>query len=464
MSLRKLFRLPEMLVFRLTLWYSGIFTVFVILTFVSLYFFINSLFLYQLDQDLDTQAEQMPAAIDGLDSVRTDLVFKILSGTSGKIFIRIIEPGGEKFASEEYSSKDIAINEAVVKRLTIDSGNVFETISLPKAPFKVRVVYRMVGPGRIVQMGKPMLEPVWLLGIFKKVFGIGIILLICCAGAVGWFMAKQALVGVEEVTKTAIHIYNGEYDSRVPIKGKGKEIDDLAITFNKMLERIQTLIRGMKEMTDNIAHDLRSPITRMRGIAEMTMMTSKGSHDYEVMAGNIIEECDRLLSMINMMLDISEAEAGISRLNKSEFNPSIMVEEACELFQTMADDKAIRIDCDINSSSNIYADEQKLQRVIANLLDNAVKYSPAGNSINVSVYEDDQGVNISIKDNGTGISQNDLPHIFKRFYRCDSSRSRPGVGLGLSWAQAVIQAHGGSILACSTPDEGSTFVVTVPKN
>ena len=222
MSLRKLFRLPEMLVFRLTLWYSGIFTVFVIMTFVALYFFINSLFLYQLDQDLDAQAKQMPAAIEGLDSVRTDLVFKILSQTSGKIFIRVIEPGGEKFASELYSSKDIGVNDEIVKRLNMDKGNVFETISMPETSRKVRIVYRMVSPGRVTQMGRPLLESVWLLGIFKKVFGISIVLLISFAGAIGWFMAKRAMMGVNEVTKTAIHICNGEYDSRVPIAGRGK--------------------------------------------------------------------------------------------------------------------------------------------------------------------------------------------------------------------------------------------------
>jgi signal transduction histidine kinase len=193
-------------------------------------------------------------------------------------------------------------------------------------------------------------------------------------------------------------------------------------------------------------------------------MTAKGSSDYELMAGNIIEECDRLLGIINMMLDISEAEAGISRLNKSEFDPSKLVGEACELFQTMAEDKGIRINPDFRNSSSIYADEQKLQRVVANLLDNAVKYSPSGSNVNVSVYEDGDNINISIKDNGIGISQMDLPHIFQRFYRCDSSRSKGGVGLGLSWAQAIIKTHGGNILVISAPDEGSTFIVTIPKH
>ena len=464
MLLKSLSKVPQMLVFRLTLWYSGILIVFIILTFVILYIFINSLLLNQVDQDLDNQAKGMPAVIEGLDSARTDLVFKILSGTSGRIFIRVIEPGGEKFASNHYSSEDIAVNNTIINQLDMDEGNVFETITIPKSQHKVRVVYRMIAPGRTIQMGRPLLESIWLFGIFKKIFGVGIAILIFSAGIVGWFMAKRALIGVDEVTKTALHIYNGEYDSRVPIIGRAKEIDDLAITFNKMLERIQALIRGMKEMTDNIAHDLRSPITRMRGIAEMTMMTAEKSPDYELMAGNIIEECDRLLGIINMMLDISEAEAGISKLNRSEFDPSTLVEEACELFQTVAEDKDIKIVFDIRDTKTIYADQGKLQRVVANLLDNAVKYSPDGSNIHVSVYEDGGFVNISIKDNGMGISEKDLPHIFKRFYRCDSSRSKTGAGLGLSWAQAITQAHGGSISAISEPHKGSNFIVALPMN
>jgi signal transduction histidine kinase len=182
------------------------------------------------------------------------------------------------------------------------------------------------------------------------------------------------------------------------------------------------------------------------------------------MIGSIIEECDRLLEMINMMLDISEAEAGISKLKKSEINCSELLKNSCELFGPIADDKGIRIVTELLEDVTIYADNKKLQRVVANLLDNAIKYSRTEGTIVVSLYRDGKNVSISIKDNGTGISPDDLPYIFKRFYRCDSSRSNIGNGLGLCWALAIIEAHGGSISVSSTRDKGSTFIITIPLN
>ncbi|MBN1627402.1 MAG: HAMP domain-containing histidine kinase, partial [Deltaproteobacteria bacterium] len=266
-----------------------------------------------------------------------------------------------------------------------------------------------------------------------------------------------------KVTQTAIQISNGDYNSRVPILGKGEEIDRLAMTFNNMLERIQSLIHGMREMTDNIAHDLRSPITRIRGIAETTMITAKCNSDYELMIGSVIEECDQLLDTIKMMLDISEAEAGISKLNKSEINCSILLKKSCELFKPIIDDKGIKMVMDLREDVNVYADNKKLQRVVANLLDNAIKYSQTEGTISISIIRDEKNVGISITDNGLGISPQDLPYIFERFYRCDSSRSNIGNGLGLCWAMAIIKAHNGSISVSSKLNEGSTFTITIPQ-
>jgi signal transduction histidine kinase len=267
---------------------------------------------------------------------------------------------------------------------------------------------------------------------------------------------------VEEVTRTAIQISDGDFNSRVPIRGRGEEIDRLATTFNNMVERIQSLVKGMREITDNMAHDLRSPITRIRGIAEMTITSAGDTRDYELMAGSVVEECDRLLGIINTMLDISEAKAGLSKLNISKVDISKIVEETCEIFQPVAEDKNTKIIKKLAENTIIWADNQKLQRVVSNLLDNALKYTPTGGTITVTVEGDTDQVMVSVNDNGIGISRDDLPHIFRRFYRCDRSRSQPGTGLGLSWARAIIQAHGGHISAASTLNEKSTFTVTLP--
>ena len=145
---------------------------------------------------------------------------------------------------------------------------------------------------------------------FRHYLGTPLIIMIFLSAGVGWFMAKRALSGVEEITRAAVDITNGAFDRRVPVTGRQDEIDLLAKTFNTMVDRIQGLISQMREITENIAHDLRSPITRMRGIAEMAITAENFDEEHTAMAGTIIEECDRLLGMINAMLDISEAESG----------------------------------------------------------------------------------------------------------------------------------------------------------
>jgi heavy metal sensor kinase len=285
------------------------------------------------------------------------------------------------------------------------------------------------------------------------------------AAGVGWFMAKRAVSGVEAVTQTAQKITGGTLEERVPVKARGDEIDQLAMTFNQMLDRIQTLVTEIKEMSDNIAHDLKSPITRIRGIAEVTLTHEKSMGEYENMAASTIEECDRLLDMINTMLMISKTESGVDKLLREEIDLAGLVREACELFEATAEDKGVTLGGDVSNKSHLIGDARMIQRMLSNLLDNAIKYTPSGGTVSVSLREDDErDVVITIKDTGIGISPIDLPRIFERFYRCDQSRSKPGIGLGLSLARAIARAHGGDITVTSVLNRGSTFSITLPKS
>jgi signal transduction histidine kinase len=297
----------------------------------------------------------------------------------------------------------------------------------------------------------------------REYFGTALIIVILSSTLIGWFMARRALSGVGKITQTVIAIAEGDLDRRVPEKGQRDEIGRLARTFNAMLNRIQTLIHEMEEMTDNIAHDLRNPVARIRGIAE-GILTGEGPIEERLsMAGSVIDECDHLLEMINTMLDISEAEAGLAKLHREEVNIGALTRDVCELFQPLADEKDIALTVEAPETLSVSGDLRKLQRVFANLLDNALKYAPAGGGVRVSVTADAAGVVVTVKDTGVGIPEEEIPHVFDRFYRGERSRSTPGNGLGLTLAHAFVGAHGGRITVTSRSGEGSEFVVILPR-
>jgi signal transduction histidine kinase len=218
-------------------------------------------------------------------------------------------------------------------------------------------------------------------------------------------------------------------------------------------------------MGDDIAHDLKSPLTRIRGTAEIALTTGKSLTEYESMASSAIEECDRLLGIINTMLMISKTEAGVEKPSREKIDLADLVREACELFGTTAEDRGLTLSCQVPERCVIVGDARMIQRLLSNLLDNAIKYTSAGGRVDVSLSQiEGQATTLTVKDTGVGIDAAELPHIFERFYRGDRSRSESGTGLGLSLARAIVRAHGGDITVKSSLHEGSAFAVTFPSS
>ncbi len=467
MSLKKrLIDIFHTLAFRLTLWYAGVFILSACIAFFFFYFLITSVIRQQTDRDLLSEVRTFSSilSVQGADALRRQAFLQAQAGGEKKIFFRLLFITGQLFSSSNMSYwRDIGVNKEAIKRLLNKSGPIFDTISIPNRKNKVRILYAVIGPGMIVQLGRSMDNYTRIIEAFQKIFVITMAVLFILAAVVGWFMAKRALAGVETVTQTARRISDRSLDERVPVKTQVNEIDQLAITFNQMLDRIQKLVTEIKEMNDSIAHDLKSPITRIRGIAEVSLTTESTLQDYENMAGSTIEECDRLLDMINTMLIISKTEAGVGQFEKKDLDVAKLVRDACELFHSMAENQNLSLVCDAPDPLLINGDVRMIQRMISNLLDNAVKYTPKGGNIHVTAHSDNrQSIQISIKDTGMGISPADLPHIYERFYRCDPSRSLPGTGLGLSFARAIASAHGGDITVASEVNRGSTFTIVLP--
>ncbi len=450
------------LAFRLTLLYSGIFALSSLLCFLIFYEVMISKIYSRTDTVLMTKMREFSSLFTsrGLEALKEEMIGEAESAGTNKLFFRLLTPEGDEIASSDLKEwKDVGTSRIALKRVT--EGAVIESLKQPGWRHKARVLYGSLGSGMVLQIGQSLRDDDNFFEDVREVFSTLITIILPLVALGGWFMARGSLSGVEKVTQTAMAICDGAIKKRVPLTGRSDEIDRLSGIFNRMLDRIQSLITEMKEVTDNVAHDIKSPITRIRGLAEVTLTTGKSLDDYQTGMANTIEECDRLLKMINTMLEISEAESGVTTLNLSKVDVSVLIEEACDLFHPLAEEKGLSMEINVPRQCLLLCDKEGVQQVIANLLGNAIKYTPSG-KITVSAEEGNKEVMIRIRDTGMGMPSDEILHIFDRFYRADKSRSVPGSGLGLSLVRAIVQKHGGKITVNSSPTAGSTFTVVLP--
>ncbi len=463
------FRFFKTIAFRLTAWYAGIFIVSSLIMFLMFSFFFTKTMLHKIDLDLEENLKVFSGVIsrEGMGGAKRFAITKARSAGEKIVFYRLLYPTGEVFASSRMLYwNDIKADKNILNRVILEKRNFFQTIEQGSRDEDIRVIYGFIAQGVILQSGISMGTYSKFLNIFIMAFPASMGFIILFSAVTGWFLAKKALSGVGQIIKIAKKVSHTEQDlldSRVPLTGTGDELDLLAQTFNQMLDRIEKLITGIKEMGDNIAHDLKSPVARIRGLAEITMLESDTIDEYKKMASSTIEESDRLIDMINTMLLISKARSGNARFKFEKLDISEMINSACELFGALAEENNITFKYQIEDSIIIKGDKKMLQRAFSNILDNAFKYTPGGKSIDVLVEQSHSKiVVIKVTDTGRGIDAFDLDKIFKRFYRADTARSEQGSGLGLALALAIVKEHGGNIDVASEKGSGSRFTITLP--
>lgn len=334
-----------------------------------------------------------------------------------------------------YQHGDVAASRLIAERVT---GDLRIQIGAPVAPWPT--VIDQLRPGALL-------------------LSLGAVVLAVLGGYV---LTRRGLRPVRELAATARDvIQSGDLSRRVPERGGADELDETSALFNRMLERNQALVGGMRGSLDNVAHDLRTPLTRLRGTAEVALRAGDLPAARDALAV-CIEESDHLLTMLRALMDISEAETGIMKLDRAPVSLDKLATDVVDLYAHVADEAGVAFTVSHDEGAVVEADAMRLRQAIANLVDNAIKYTPRGGSVTLEVDHAASDARIRVRDTGEGIAADAIPRIWDRLYRAEPSRSRPGLGLGLSLVKAIVAAHGGEITVDSAPDRGSTFTVTLP--
>lgn len=446
---------------RLTAWYCGFF----VLSLLALFFLMN----FALGSALrKADAEMLHAKLkevageykEGLPEVRKLSGEKRLAG----FLVRVADASNRTLFMSGPDEK----NAAAGLKAALESGSVSPAqtggISLPKNAGFDLAAMRLDG-GLTLQVGRTSQHRQFLLAHFRRVCAavVGPMMLLAIGG--GAFLADRALSPIHALTQTVRGIIEtGKIDARLSPQKTAGELRELVVSFNQMLGKIDALISGMRGVLDNVAHDLRTPLTRLRGMAEEALQKPDDARAAHEALADCVEESERVITMLNTLLDISEVETGAMKLHLSRVDAGRLVHELADVYRDVAEEKGVTLLVADTAPQpcTLTADENRLRQAIANLLDNAVKYSEPGGEVRIAAAQAADQVRISVRDTGGGIPEEEMPHIWERLYRGDKSRSQRGLGLGLSLVRAIAQAHAGRCEVENAPGGGSHFTLHFP--
>ena len=317
-----------------------------------------------------------------------------------------------------------------------------------------------------MQVGKSTEARDDILARFRAALGLVTLTIVLVALSGGWIATQSAIAPIRRLTRAVQRIIRtGRTDQRVPVEGTGDALEELTVLFNAMLDKIEGLVAAMRGALDNVSHDLRTPLTRLRGTAEMALAADPDVDRYREALADCVEESDRVLVMLNTLMDISEAESGAMQLQRAPVALLDVVDRAVDLYRDVAEAKGVSLHVVADSSRTdtlVDGDRTRLEQVAANLIDNAVKYTSSGGRIDVTVRRADGRAILEVRDTGVGIPADELPRIWDRLFRGDTSRAERGLGLGLSLVKAIVEAHGGTVSVSSDVGRGSVFSVSLP--
>ena len=403
---------------------------------------------------------------EGLESLTANIDINMILSGEKPFFVRIADEFNNTVLLE-YPEKWSSFNFEKLEQDLPDPGE-FTVLKSSSMQYVLEAGCIPLNDGFYLQVGMADEERRRIMELLSGSFLIALLVLVVLSSTIGFAVSYRFLLPIRDLGRAVKEVSEtGSLDSRIVERKKDGELEQLVISFNGMLQRIEDLVFGMKGALDTVAHDLRTPLTRFRMLAEKSLSRSEWESDSEEAEScraaleSAVVESENVLRMMTMLMDISEAETGTLKLNRSDFKPLDRLKELVDVYEFTAEEKKISLGISPDAwDGEINADSDRFRQAVGNLIDNAVKYGKPGGFVMLDIKLSGDLVEIIVEDDGEGISEKALPEIWKRLYRGRSSKD--GLGLGLSLVNAIMLSHDGSAAAESEKGKGSVFTLSFP--
>lgn len=453
---------------KLTLAYSLVLILSSTIIFSFLYFQIRHHLQEQERLVLASKLEEYRSRIEirGLDEFQDYFLYIPNYDRDASLLVQVFAPGGnERYVRQPFPS------------FKLNTDSLKEELGRHRARDFQFNIKEMHGPNTIIVLGTTLKDGSRLIvaksteGLRSQLQGLQrifwwLLLPVALIGFLGGlFLSNRTLNPVREILMSMKKIEGGSLSTRVPIGDNADELEELKVLFNKMLDKIENLVNGLKEAFDHLAHDIRTPVTRLRGRAELALTSEGDVESYREALQSCYENSDKILNFLQVLTDITEAENRSRRLKLEKKYISDLVQEIMSLYEMAFEEKNIKVIQKLDRGDWAMIDAKLISRVIANLLDNAHKYTPPGGVVTIETVNQTENVIIRVTDSGPGIAAEEHGMIWQKLYRSDKSRSEYGMGLGLTFVKAVVEAHDGKVSVRSPAKDGrgTEFEVTLQK-